>query len=73
MRAGLLPDDKVSAVRELESEGARVTVVGDGIKDAPALAATHVGIATGGAGSDLTLQTTDVVVVRDDSTTISTV
>jgi heavy metal translocating P-type ATPase len=73
VRAGLLPDDKVTAVQELQSHGARVTVVGDGINDAPALAVAHAGIAMGGAGSDLTLQTADAVVVRDDLTTIATV
>ncbi|OBA50970.1 metal-transporting ATPase [Nocardia sp. 852002-20019_SCH5090214] len=73
VRAGLLPDEKVTAVRELEGQGERVTVVGDGINDAPALAAAHTGIAMGGAGSDLTLQTADAVVVRDDLTTIPAV
>lgn len=73
VRAGLLPDDKVHAVRELEAGGQRVTVVGDGINDAPALAAAHIGIAMGGAGSDLTLQTADAVIVRDDLTTIPAV
>jgi heavy metal translocating P-type ATPase len=73
VRAGLLPDDKVTAVRDLEAAGQRITVVGDGINDAPALAAAHTGIAMGGAGSDLTLQTADAIVVRDDLTTIPAV
>jgi heavy metal translocating P-type ATPase len=70
VRAGLLPDDKVSAVQQLQAGGQKLAVVGDGINDAPALAAAHAGIAMGGAGSDLTLQTADAVIVRDDLTTI---
>jgi heavy metal translocating P-type ATPase len=66
VRAGLLPEDKVGAVQELQAGGHRVTVVGDGINDAPALAAAHTGIAMGSAGADLTLHTADAVVVRDD-------
>ncbi|MGB2947436.1 MAG: HAD family hydrolase [Rhodococcus sp. (in: high G+C Gram-positive bacteria)] len=59
MRAGLLPQDKVTAVRDVEDSGRRVLLVGDGVNDAPALAAAHTGIAMGRAGSDLALQTAE--------------
>ncbi|HEY0578231.1 MAG TPA: heavy metal translocating P-type ATPase [Pseudonocardia sp.] len=73
VRAELLPEDKVAAVGELRAAGHRVTVVGDGINDAPALASADTGIAMGGAGSDLTLRAADAVVVRDDLSAIPAV
>ncbi|MFD0368046.1 heavy metal translocating P-type ATPase [Streptomyces sp. NPDC127114] len=66
VRSGLLPQDKAAVVREWEAAGSRVLMVGDGVNDAPALAAAHTGVAMGRAGSDLALETADAVVVRDE-------
>jgi cobalt/nickel-transporting P-type ATPase D len=65
VRAALLPEQKVDVVRALQAGGHRVLVVGDGVNDAPAMAAAHTSIAMG-AGADLTLQTADGVTVRDE-------
>ncbi|MCX4090979.1 heavy metal translocating P-type ATPase [Nocardia sp. alder85J] len=73
VRAELLPDGKVAEVRRLQARPATVTVIGDGLNDAPALAAADTGIAMGGAGSDLTLRTADAVVIRDDLTAVPAV
>jgi heavy metal translocating P-type ATPase len=73
VRAGLLPQDKASAVSDLQARGARVLLAGDGINDAPALAAATTGVAMGRAGSDLALDTADAVIMRDDLSTIPAV
>jgi heavy metal translocating P-type ATPase len=73
VRAGLLPGGKVEAVRGLQAAGERVLLVGDGVNDAPALAAAHLGVAMGRAGSDLALETADAVVVHDELATLPNV
>ncbi|MGX1225582.1 heavy metal translocating P-type ATPase [Streptomyces ambofaciens] len=73
VRAGLLPEDKAEAVRERQRAGHKVLFVGDGVNDAPALAAAHAGVAMGRAGSDLALETADAVVVRDELTAVPAV
>ncbi|MEU6173629.1 heavy metal translocating P-type ATPase [Streptantibioticus parmotrematis] len=73
VRAGLMPQEKVTAVRNAQEAGRKVLVVGDGVNDAPALAAAHTGIAMGRAGSDLALETADAVIVRDELAAVPTV
>jgi cobalt/nickel-transporting P-type ATPase D len=73
VRADLLPDDKVAAVRQLQAAGHRVLLVGDGINDAPAMAAAHASVAMGRTGADLTLETADAVTVRDELATVPAV
>lgn len=73
VHAELLPDHKVDAVQRLEADGMRVLVVGDGVNDAPAMAAAHTSMAMGASGADLTVETADVVTIRDELGTVPTV
>jgi len=70
VRAGLMPDDKLEAVRSLQAQHGMVVMVGDGVNDAPALAAADAGIALGGAGSAQAMETADIVLLQDDLTNL---
>ena len=65
VRAGLKPEEKVAAIRELSGPGKRVAMIGDGVNDAPSLAAAHIGVAMGARGSDAALEQADVVLMHD--------
>lgn len=66
IRAELLPSEKVSAITELQQEGHNVCMIGDGVNDAPALKTADVGVAMGGMGSDIAIESADIALMGDD-------
>jgi len=71
VRAGLKPEDKIEAIRELKTKYGSVAMIGDGVNDAPALAEATVGVAMGAAGTDAAIEAADVALMADDLSKVS--
>lgn len=64
-RANLLPEDKINIIKELQKDGSKIAMVGDGINDAPALVQANIGIAMGAMGTEAAMEAADIVLMQD--------